>query len=54
MVFTPGDYIVQAGEVGFDMYFISKGAVDVMSADEKNPLRDPNSGIIQELADYFK
>ena len=35
VVFTPGDYIVQAAEVGFDMYFISKGAVDVMSADEK-------------------
>lgn len=35
MVFTPGDSIVKAGEVGFNMYFISKGSVDVMSADEK-------------------
>lgn len=34
VVFTPGDYIVRAGEVGFDMYFISRGRVDVMSADE--------------------
>lgn len=35
VVFTPGDSIVKAGEVGFDMYFISKGSVDVMSADER-------------------
>ena len=35
VVFTPGDYIVRSGEVGFDMYFISRGRVDVMSADEK-------------------
>jgi signal-transduction protein with cAMP-binding, CBS, and nucleotidyltransferase domain len=35
VVFTPGDYIVRAGEVGFDMYFISRGRVDVVSADEK-------------------
>ncbi len=35
VVFTPGDYIVRAGEVGFDMFFISRGRVDVMSADEK-------------------
>jgi voltage-gated potassium channel len=33
VVFTPGDDIVRAGEVGFDMYFISKGSVDVLSAD---------------------
>ncbi len=35
VVFTPGDYVVVAGEVGFDMFFISKGSVDVLSADEK-------------------
>jgi CRP-like cAMP-binding protein len=34
VVFTPGDYIVRSGEVGFDMFFISRGRVDVMSADE--------------------
>lgn len=33
IVFTPGDYIVTAGEVGYDMFFISKGTVDVVSAD---------------------
>jgi voltage-gated potassium channel len=35
VVFTPGDTIVIAGEVGFQMYFISQGSVDVLSADEK-------------------
>jgi voltage-gated potassium channel len=35
VVFTPGDYIVKAGEVGDDMYFIGSGAVDVLSADGK-------------------
>lgn len=34
VVYTPGDYIVTAGELGFDMFFISKGSVDVVSADE--------------------
>lgn len=33
VVFTPGDYIVTAGEVGYDMFFISKGTVDVVSSD---------------------
>jgi hypothetical protein len=33
VVFTPGDIVVRAGEVGFDMYFISQGSVDVASAD---------------------
>lgn len=35
VVFTPGDLVVRAGEVGYDMYFISSGQVDVLSADEK-------------------
>lgn len=34
VVFTPGDYIVRAGELGRDMFFISKGTVTVVSADE--------------------
>jgi len=33
VVYTPGDFIVTAGELGFDMFFISKGSVDVVSAD---------------------
>jgi hypothetical protein len=33
VVFTPGDTVVRAGEPGFDMYFISKGSVEVVSPD---------------------
>lgn len=33
LVFTPGDYIFKAGEVGRQMYFISHGTVEVLSAD---------------------
>jgi voltage-gated potassium channel len=38
VVFTPGDVVVRAGEVGFDMYFISRGSVDVVSADGRRVL----------------
>jgi CRP-like cAMP-binding protein len=34
VVFTPDDYIVRAGELGRDMFFISRGSVNVISADE--------------------
>jgi len=34
VVYSPNDYIVRAGEMGSDMYFISKGAVEVLSPDE--------------------
>lgn len=34
VVFTPGDTIVYKGDIGFDMFFISKGSVDVVSEDE--------------------
>lgn len=34
VIFTPGDYIVRAGEIGDEMYFISHGSVDVVSEDE--------------------
>lgn len=34
VVFTPGDYIVRAGDIGYDMFFISKGVVEVLSPDE--------------------
>ncbi len=33
VVFTPGDYIVVKGEVGYEMFFISSGIVDVVSED---------------------
>lgn len=36
MIFTPGDYIFRAGEVGRHMYFISHGSVEVISADGRS------------------
>ena len=35
VVFTPDDYVVIKGEIGYEMYFISRGSVDVVSEDEK-------------------
>ncbi|MBI9101108.1 MAG: ion transporter [Spirochaetales bacterium] len=35
VIYTPGDYVMKKGEMGFDMFFISKGSVDVVSEDEK-------------------
>jgi voltage-gated potassium channel len=35
VIFTPNDFIFKKGEVGHDMYFISKGSVDVVSEDGK-------------------
>ena len=35
IIFTPGDYIYKAGEPGRDMYFISRGTVEVVSKDGK-------------------
>lgn len=32
-VFVPGDYIMKAGELGEEMYFISQGTVEIVSAD---------------------
>ncbi len=34
VIFTPGDYIMEAGDMGYDMFFISQGKVDILSADE--------------------
>lgn len=34
VVFTPGDIIVNQGDIGYDMFFISKGSVDVVSEDQ--------------------
>ncbi|MCG3118195.1 MAG: hypothetical protein ALAOOOJD_00358 [bacterium] len=33
VIFTPGDYIYKAGELGRDMYFITQGTVEVVSKD---------------------
>ncbi len=34
-IFTPGDYIIRAGEQGHEMYFISRGRVEIVSPDGK-------------------
>ena len=33
VIYTPGDAIVTFGEIGYEMYFISRGEVDVISED---------------------
>ena len=33
VVFTPGDDIIQAGEPGRDMFFISQGTVEILAPD---------------------
>ena len=35
IILMPGDYVVRAGELGEEMYFISRGTVEVVSADDK-------------------
>ena len=32
-IYTPKDHVVRAGDIGYDMFFIKKGSVDVISAD---------------------
>lgn len=36
VVFTPRDYVFREGDLGQDMYFISRGSVEIVSADGKN------------------
>ncbi|MCB0593709.1 MAG: cyclic nucleotide-binding domain-containing protein, partial [Phaeodactylibacter sp.] len=36
VVFTPGDYIFRAGEIGEEMYFIIQGHVKVVAPDGKS------------------
>ncbi|MBI4446427.1 MAG: cyclic nucleotide-binding domain-containing protein [Acidobacteria bacterium] len=35
VIYMPGDYIIRAGDIGEEMYFISQGTVEVLSADER-------------------
>jgi voltage-gated potassium channel len=43
-VFLPGDRIVHAGELGSEMYFISRGSVEVLSPDENTRYAELHTG----------
>lgn len=44
VVFTPGDVVVRAGEVGRHIYFINKGTVEVLTQDGRKVLRTLSDG----------
>lgn len=44
VVFTPGDVVVRAGEVGNHVYFISRGTVEVISPDGETVFRTLSDG----------
>lgn len=52
--FMPGDYIFRAGDIGRQMYFISQGTVDVLSADGKTAYATLHEGdFLGEIALLF-
>jgi len=54
-LFTPGDYIFRAGEIGRHMYFISSGTVEVIAADGQNILSTLSDGdFFGEIALLFQ
>ena len=44
VVFTPGDYIIRAGEPGRDMFFISQGTVEILAPDGATVYRTLTDG----------
>lgn len=44
LVFTPGDFIIRKGEIGDEMFFISQGAVEVVSEDGKDVYAELREG----------
>jgi voltage-gated potassium channel len=51
VIFTPGDYIFRAGELGRHMYFISRGTVEVIGANQHTLLATLTDGdFIGEIA----
>lgn len=54
-LFTPGDYIFRAGEIGRHMYFISRGTVEVIAADGQTILSTLSDGdFFGEIALLFQ
>ena len=54
VIFTPGDYVFRAGEPGHDMYFVSRGELEVLSEDGRTVhtvLRDGD--MVGEIALFF-
>ena len=44
VIFTPGDFIIRSGEIGDDMFFINRGRVVVLTADEKDVVAELSDG----------
>jgi voltage-gated potassium channel len=44
VVFTPGDFVFRAGERGSDMYFITRGRLEVLSPDGRTILNSLSDG----------
>lgn len=54
-LFTPGDYIFRAGEIGRHMYFVSRGTVEVIAADGQTILSTLSDGdFFGEIALMFQ
>ena len=44
VIFTPGDYIMRSGETGAEMYFISRGSVEIVASDGATLLAKLSAG----------
>ena len=54
VVYTPGDYVFRAGQYGRNMYFISRGTVEIIAADGKTVVNTLHAGnFFGELALLF-
>lgn len=54
VIFLPGDRILRAGDAGRSMYFITRGEVDILSADETRRLARLGTGdFLGEMALVF-
>lgn len=54
-IFLPGDYIIQEGEIGEEMFFIVEGSVNVLAADKHTVVaRLENGNYFGEIAILLK